>query len=87
MSLAQVSRMEQNKRWKENNPERAKDIQKRASKKWYESNKGKASKAQHIRREKNKMTVCDILEQHHEEMKDDPESLTTDFLIEKTTVE
>lgn len=87
MSLAQVSRMEQNKRWKKNNPERAKEIQKRASKKWYKSNKDKASTAQHIRREKNKMSVCDILEQHHEEMKDDPESLTTDFLIEKTTVD
>ena len=87
MSLAQVSRMEQNKRWRENNPERAKETQKKSSKKWYKANKDKASESQRKRREKNKMTVCDILEQHHEEMKNDPESLTTDFLIEKTTVD
>ena len=87
MSFGQVSKMEGNKKWRKGNPEKAKELQKKSSEKWYATNRDKASESQRKRRKKNKMTVCDILEQHHEEMKDDPESLSTDFLIEKTTVD
>lgn len=86
MSLAQVSRLEHYRRWRKEHPEESKEATRIASKKWYAENKDKAKESQRIRREKNKLTVCDILSKHREDMKDDPERLTTEFLIETSTI-
>lgn len=42
--------------------------------KWYKANSEK------IREQHNKSAMCKVLKKHHEDVKDDPEHLSTDFI-------
>ena len=69
-----------NKKWKENNKE-SMDIYRQ---KWIENNPEKIKvyipHPRKTKEEKIKIETCEILKEHKEIMKDDPERLTTSFL-------
>ena len=81
MGSGQVSSAECNKRWKKKNPEKVKESAKKADNKYYINNRKKILKRNQERRQHMKDgAVCEIIKKHHENMKNDPESLTTEFM-------
>jgi len=77
MGTGQKSAIDSKKRWKKKNPEKAKETHRRLYCEYWERNKDEINKK---KREHRKEVVCDIIKKHHEDMKDDPESLTTEFI-------
>lgn len=78
--------------WRENNKDKIierrrtyyqenKDILAEKGKLWQEENKDRWNEIQRKSIQKrNKNLTCNILKAHHEELKDDPERLSTDFI-------
>ncbi len=66
-----------------NSSRRNKETQRNRAKEWYNKNKDRAMalrKASDRKRLSMGSSVCKILENHHLELRDDPERLTTEFL-------
>jgi len=68
-----------NKEWKQQNKEKHKEH----SKRYYENNKEKVAKYRknhYKKRPKSGSQICKIIKKHHDDMKDDPESMSTEFI-------
>jgi len=88
--VGQVSQKESNKRWRDNNPEKYRIINNKGGDKYRSKreNKDKINKAQREHRQHIKEgAACDIIKKHSEDMKDDPERLTTEFMKSIVNIE
>lgn len=79
MGAGQKSRREAIKRWAENNPEEAKASKKASNDKWKAKNREYINKQARDNR-RGKEILCEIKDKHQKEMKNDPESLSSDFM-------
>jgi len=69
------------KNWRINNPERYKELRKAQNLRYLERHpEKKAESLKNLNERINKLRTCNILKKHAEEMKDDPEHLSTKFL-------
>ena len=88
MGSGAVSDKNSHLKWKLKNEDRAKEIQRKATKKFYDKNKDEILKKQREHRQYMKEeAACEIIKQHHEDMKDDPERLTTKFMKSIVNIE
>ena len=78
MGAGQKGRQEAMKRWAKNNPEQAKASRKASAQKWRAKNKPKINKRVQDSRNGEEL-LCGIRKEHQKAMKDDPESLSSDF--------
>lgn len=77
MSKAQKSSIECKRRWAKNNPNKVSEYIKKSN--WAKKNRDKINKRRRDDR-KGMELLCGIREKHLESMKDDPESMTSEFL-------
>ena len=77
MSSAQKSSRESKRRWVKENPDKIKEYAKNSD--WAKNNRGKINKR--VRDNKKGVeALCEIRKKHLEDMKDDPESMSAEFL-------
>ena len=79
MGAGQKGRQEAMKRWAKNNPEQAKASRKASAQKWRAKNKPKINKRVQDSRNGEEL-LCGIRKEHQKAMKDDPRSLSPDFV-------
>lgn len=77
MSKSQKSSADSKKKWRENNPDKVKEYARNSN--WGKEHREKINKRRRDNR-KGVELLCEIREKHLEDMKDDPESLTPEFL-------
>lgn len=70
-----------------NNHKRNSELYKECRKEYYQKNKDKINEKARQRRKDNKLTACDIIKEHHDKLKDDPEHLTTEFIKKIINIE
>jgi len=70
-----MSHLDSVNRWNKKNPSRAHEISCIA---YYKNRQKQRNKAIEIKNERG--TTCEIIKKHYEDMKDDPERLTTEFI-------
>ena len=78
MSTGQVSTIKSRKKWKEKNPEKVKK-NRATAKKWTAENSERLNK-QRQKRNKEIGSVCNTRKKQLKRMKNDPESLTKEFM-------
>jgi len=69
------SHIQSNKRWRENN----KELFKKRAREYQQKRRDDGLVKKYNKLELEKET-CEIIKKHHENMKDDPESLSTEFI-------
>ena len=79
MGAGQKGRRDAIKKWAENNPEFAKASKKASACRWRAKNRSKVNKQARDNRNGENL-LSDIREKHCEDMKDDPESLSSGFV-------
>ena len=78
MGAGQKGRRDAIRRWAKNNPEQAKTSKKASACKWRAKNRPKVNKKARDNRNSGEL-LCEIRKEHQKAMKDDPESLSSDF--------
>ena len=76
MAQGQVSKANCDKRRRENESEEQRKARSKSHREWEKRNRAKINQ---YRRE-CRARACEIIKKHHEDMKDDPERLTTEFM-------
>ena len=79
MGAGQKGRRDAIRRWAKNNPEQAKTSKKASARKWRAKNRPKVNKKARDSRNGEEL-LCKIRKKHQKEMKDDPRSLSPDFI-------
>ena len=79
MGAGQKGRQDAMKKWAENNPEFAKASKRASAYKWRAKNRSKVNKRARDNRNSEDLTL-EIRKKHHTDMKNDPESLSCDFM-------